>query len=74
MSCPVSLYVSSVACLATDTPLLTAEVLTTNNRLKHLYKISDLYDEILAAAKGEVKAKITTAQVRGGTAKRFTCV
>jgi len=38
------------------------EVLTTNNRLKHLYRISDLYDEILAAAKGEVRAKITTAQ------------
>ena len=39
-----------------------AEVLATNNRLKHLYRISDLYDELVAAAKGEVHAKITTAQ------------
>lgn len=48
--------VANLCCMA-------AEVLTTNNRLKHLYRISDLYDEILAAAKGEVRAKITTAQV-----------
>lgn len=40
-----------------------AEVLATNNRLKHLYHISDLYDDLVAAAKGEVRAKITTAQV-----------
>ena len=39
------------------------EVLAVNNRLKHLYNISDLYDELVAAAKGEVRAKITTAQV-----------
>lgn len=40
-----------------------AEVLATNNRLKHLYRISDIFDELVAAAKGEVRAKITTAQV-----------
>lgn len=38
------------------------EVLATNNRLKHLYRISDIFDELVAAAKGEVRAKITTAQ------------
>lgn len=27
-----------------------------------MYSISDLYDELVAAAKGEVRAKITTAQ------------
>lgn len=37
-------------------------VLAQNNRLKHLYHISDLYDDLVAAAKGEVRAKITTAQ------------
>lgn len=40
-----------------------AEVLATNNRLKHLHRISDIFDELVAAAKGEVRAKITTAQV-----------
>ncbi|KAL3151911.1 hypothetical protein ABBQ32_001042 [Trebouxia sp. C0010 RCD-2024] len=38
-------------------------VLATNNRLKHLHRISDIFDELVAAAKGEVRAKITTAQV-----------
>ena len=42
---------------------MVAEVLATNNRLKHLYHISDLFDDLVAAAKGEVRAKITTAQV-----------
>ena len=40
-----------------------AEVLATNNRLKHLHRISDIFDELVAASKGEVRAKITTAQV-----------
>ena len=43
--------------------LCQTEVLAVNNRLKHLYNISDLYDELVAASKGEVRAKITTAQV-----------
>ncbi|KAA6430068.1 MAG: ATP synthase subunit mitochondrial [Trebouxia sp. A1-2] len=38
------------------------EVLARNNRLKHLLNISDLYDDLVAASKGEVRAKITTAQ------------
>ncbi|DBA82048.1 TPA: ATP synthase F0 subcomplex subunit OSCP atp5 [Trebouxia sp. C0004] len=37
------------------------EVLARNNRLKHLLSISDLYDDLVAASKGEVLAKITTA-------------
>jgi len=42
--------------------LVLTEVLARNNRLKHLLNISDLYDDLVAAAKGEVRAKITTAQ------------
>ena len=45
-----------------QTDLAHVEVLATNNRLKHLYRISDIFDELVAAAKGEVRAKITTAQ------------
>lgn len=37
------------------------EVLARNNRLKHLLNISDLYDDLVAASKGDVRAKITTA-------------
>ncbi|DBB16554.1 hypothetical protein WJX82_009147 [Trebouxia sp. C0006] len=37
------------------------EVLARNNRLKHLLNISDLFDDLVAASKGEVRAKITTA-------------
>lgn len=42
--------------------LVLTEVLARNNRLKHLLNISDLYDDLVAAAKGEVRAKITTTQ------------
>ena len=49
--------------MLTPCHLLHTEVLATNNRLKHLYNISDLYDELVAASKGEVRAKITTALV-----------
>lgn len=42
--------------------LVPTEVLARNNRLKHLLNISDLYDDLVAASKGEVRAKITTAQ------------
>ncbi len=38
-----------------------SEVLARNNRLKHLLNISDLFDDLVAASKGEVRAKITTA-------------
>ena len=44
-----------------QTCIVLTEVLATNNRLKHLYAISDLFDELVAASKGEVRAKITTA-------------
>lgn len=41
-----------------------AEVLAENNRLGELDKISDTFDDIMAAVRGEVKATITTAEVR----------
>ena len=41
--------------------LVPTEVLARNNRLKHLLNISDLYDDLVAASKGDVRAKITTA-------------
>ncbi len=41
--------------------LVPTEVLARNNRLKHLLNISDLFDDLVAASKGEVRAKITTA-------------
>ncbi len=40
---------------------VSTEVLARNNRLKHLLNISDLFDDLVAASKGEVRAKITTA-------------
>jgi F0F1-type ATP synthase delta subunit len=40
-----------------------AEVLAENNRLDQLDKISDVFDDIMAAVRGEVKATITTAEV-----------
>ena len=43
---------------------LPAEVLAENNRLGELDKISDTFDDIMAAVRGEVKATITTAEVR----------
>lgn len=45
-----------------------AEVLAENNRLGELDKISDTFDDIMAAVRGEVKATITTAEVRPQTA------
>lgn len=40
------------------------DVLAENNRLGELDKISDTFDDIMAAVRGEVKATITTAEVR----------
>ena len=40
-----------------------AEVLAENNRLGELHRISDVFDDIMAAVRGEVKATITTAEV-----------
>ena len=45
-----------------------AEVLAENNRLDQLDKISDTFDDIMAAVRGEVKATITTAEVRPAAA------
>ena len=39
------------------------EVLAENNRLNELNRISDVFDDIMAAVRGEVKATITTAEV-----------
>jgi len=38
------------------------ELLAENNRLDQLDKISDTFDDIMAAVRGEVKATITTAE------------
>ncbi len=40
-----------------------AEVLAENNRLNELNRISNVFDDIMAAVRGEVKATITTAEV-----------
>ena len=40
-----------------------AELLAENNRLSLVPKIAETYEEITAAARGEIKAIITTAEV-----------
>ena len=51
-----------------------AEVLAENNRLDQLDKISDVFDDIMAAVRGEVKATITTAEVtNSGCLLRASC-
>ena len=43
---------------------LHAEVLADNNRLNLVTKIAETFEEIIASAKGQIKAIITTAEVR----------
>jgi len=42
-----------------------ADVLAQNDRLGELPAIADVFDDIMAAVRGEVKATVTTAEVRG---------
>lgn len=47
----------------TGLDLCAAEVLAENNRLNEIPKIVTTFEELVASAKGQVKATITTAQV-----------
>jgi F0F1-type ATP synthase delta subunit len=42
--------------------MISADLLAENNRLDQLDRISDTFDEIMSAVRGEVKATVTTAQ------------
>jgi F0F1-type ATP synthase delta subunit len=54
-NCPPVFRQSSATCVA--------EVLAENNRLSEVPKIVQTFEELVASAKGQVKASITTAEV-----------
>ena len=57
-------YLTSSGRVAVSCDALLAGVLAENNRLSEFAKISNTFDELVAAARGEVMATITTASVR----------
>ena len=51
-----------------------AGVLADNNRLREILRISNAFDKLMSAARGEVTATITTAAVRLAEAKIYMSV